>query len=70
MGSVLGVPAVLVHGRRDVSGPVRTAWEVHRRWPGSRPVVVEDEGHGGPAMVEAWSAANDEMAESFGQTGW
>lgn len=47
-----GIPGVLIHGRHDVSGPVATAWELHRRWPGSRLVVVEDEGHGGPKMME------------------
>ena len=69
MDRLHGIPAVLVHGRRDVSGPVRTVWEVHRHWPGSRLVVVEDEGHGGPAMVEAWCAANDEMAARLGGAG-
>lgn len=56
------IPAVLIHGRRDVSGPVVTPWRLHRRWPGSQLVVVEDEGHGGPRMVQAWSAANEAMA--------
>lgn len=35
-----GIPGVLLHGRRDVSGPVLTAWELHRAWPGSELVVV------------------------------
>ena len=56
------IPAVLIHGRRDVSGTVVTPWRLHRRWPGSQLVVVEDEGHGGPRMVQAWSAANEAMA--------
>lgn len=60
-----GLPAVLIHGRLDVSGPVRTAWEVHRRWPGSRLVVDEGQGHGGPSMVRAWCEANDHMAALF-----
>lgn len=62
MERLAGIPAVLIHGRRDVSGPLRTAWELHRSWPGSRLVIEEDEGHGGPAMVTAWCEANDEMA--------
>lgn len=56
-----GIPAVLIHGRRDVSSPLRTAWELHRRWPGSRLVVDEGEGHGGHTMAEAWRDANDTM---------
>jgi len=26
-----GIPGVLIHGRRDISSPVLTAWELHRR---------------------------------------
>lgn len=62
MDGLAGIPAVLIHGRLDVSGPLRTAWEVHRLWPGSRLVIEDGEGHGGPAMVDAWRRANDEMA--------
>jgi len=65
MERLSGIPAVLVHGRLDVSGPLRTAWEVHRRWPGSRLVVDEGEGHGGRTMLEAWRDANDELARQF-----
>lgn len=63
MAALEGIPATLVHGRRDVSGPVLTAWQVHRSWPGSELIVVEDEGHGGPAMVEHWRRANDRLAD-------
>lgn len=45
MPALAGVPAVLVHGRYDVSGPLDTAVAVHRAWPGSR-LVVADAGHG------------------------
>jgi proline iminopeptidase len=51
------VPAVLIHGRFDVSSPLDTAWRLHRAWPGSELVVIEDAGHGGGsfpgALVEA-----------------
>lgn len=60
-----GIPAVLIHGRLDVSAPLQTAWKVQRRWPGSRLVVGEGEGHGGSTMVERWLQANDEMARRF-----
>lgn len=62
MERLAGIPAVLIHGRLDVSGPLRTAWEAHRRWPGSRLIVDESEGHGGSTMVKAWRQANDDMA--------
>lgn len=56
-----GIPAVLIHGRRDISSPVVTAWRLHRSWPGSRLVVDEGDGHGGASMAERWRAANDEL---------
>jgi proline iminopeptidase len=39
------IPAVLVTGRLDVSGPPDIAWRLARDWPGARLVLV-DEGHG------------------------
>lgn len=61
MPRIAHVPAVLIHGRRDVSGPVLTAWELHRAWPASELVVIEDEGHGGAQMVRAWREAMDRL---------
>lgn len=45
------IPGVLIHGRRDISGPVITPWLLHQAWPGSRLEIVEEEGHGGPAQM-------------------
>lgn len=57
MDCIAHIPAVLVHGRYDVSGPLDTAWELHRAWPASRLVVLDGTGHGGremsPAVVQA-----------------
>ena len=49
---IAAIRAVLIHGRLDVSSPLVTAWELHRRWPLSELKVVESEGHGGPTMTE------------------
>ncbi len=57
LDTITHLPAVLIHGRLDVSGPLVTAWELHRRWPGSRLVVVENEGHGGSTMSTELEAA-------------
>jgi proline iminopeptidase len=51
--------ATLVHGRYDVSGPLDTAWELHKRWPRSRLLVVDDAGHGGGRFVNEFIAALD-----------
>lgn len=39
------IPGVLIHGRRDMTCPLDTAWELARAWPGAKLVVLEDSGH-------------------------
>lgn len=54
---------MLIHGRFDLAGPLGTAWELARAWPGSRLVVVEDAGHmGSDAMSGEIRTALDEFA--------
>lgn len=57
-----GIPAVLIQGKLDVSGPAAVAWNLHKVWPGSRFVLVDDEGHGGPKMVQAMMDAIADFA--------
>lgn len=64
MGRIRDIPGVLIHGRRDVSGPSITAWEVHRNWPGSVLIIDDGDGHGGKSMVEHWSQANAQLVAS------
>ncbi len=64
MARLATIPAMLVHGRYDVSGPLDTAWELSRLWTGSRLVVVDDAGHGGGSFVEQLVAAVDWSALS------
>lgn len=56
------VPAILVHGRYDVSGPLDTAVAISRRWERSRLVVVEDAGHGGSSLIGELVAAINSYA--------
>jgi proline iminopeptidase len=56
VGRLAGIPAVLITGRRDVSGPVDIAWNLHRAWPGSELVVIEEGGHGTGAMEHVLGA--------------
>ncbi|WP_370677766.1 prolyl aminopeptidase [Pleomorphomonas sp. PLEO] len=60
--SIEHIPAVLIHGRRDISSPVITAWELHRRWSASCLVIVESEGHGGPQCYGEMRLALDGFA--------
>ena len=57
IATIAHLPAVLIHGRLDVSGPLITAWDLHQRWPASRLVVIENEGHGGKNLSAAVSRA-------------
>lgn len=62
MAWLQGIPGVLIQGKLDVSGPAATAWQLHQKWPTSRFVLVDDEGHGGPRMVEAMVDAVEEFS--------
>ena len=62
MNRLAGIPAILVHGRYDVSGPLDTAWEISRRWGGSRLVVVDDAGHGGGSFINQFVEAINSFA--------
>lgn len=49
-----GIPGVLIHGRLDLSAPLRTAWELARAWPDAELRIIDDSGHtGSPAMRTA-----------------
>jgi proline iminopeptidase len=63
MPRLAGIPAVMIHGRRDVSGPLDTAWGLHRAWPGSELVVLDGAGHGGASMTSEIVAALDAFRE-------
>jgi proline iminopeptidase len=58
-----GIPGVMVHGRYDVSGPLDTAWHLHRAWPGSELVVVRDAGHSSATIGPAMAAAIERFAD-------
>ncbi len=62
-----GIPAVLIHGRHDVSSPLGAAWALHRAWPGSELVVLDHTGHGGGSMTAAIIAATDRFAQDQGE---
>ena len=57
MRLLAGVPGVMLHGRLDVSSPLRTAWQLHKAWPESELIVIPDEGHGGEKMMAEMSRA-------------
>lgn len=63
VGELAAIPAALIHGRRDVSGPAVTPWTLHRDWPASSLHIVEDEGHGGQREFALLRTALDAFAD-------
>ncbi|WP_454624696.1 prolyl aminopeptidase [Bradyrhizobium cenepequi] len=65
IGQIAHIPAVLIHGRGDVSGPAVTPWRLYQSWPTSRVSIVEAEGHGGPESMKEMREALDAFASRF-----
>ena len=63
MHRLADIPAILIHGRWDISGPLDVAWHLHRAWPKSELWILEDAGHGGMGFSEAMTAALDKFRE-------
>ncbi|WP_104399459.1 prolyl aminopeptidase [Vibrio penaeicida] len=57
MHRIADIPATLIHGRWDISGPLDTALTLHRAWPNSELIALEEAGHGGVGFPEAMTAA-------------
>jgi proline iminopeptidase len=55
------IPTVIVQGRYDVVCPIRTAWDLHERWPEADFRVVGDAGHSAyePGITAELIAATD-----------
>lgn len=58
------IPALLAHGRMDVSSPLDVAYDLAQRWPSAELVIVDDAGHGAgyPSLRETIIAATDRFA--------
>lgn len=60
------IPAVLIHGRLDVSGPPDIAWHLAQAWPAARLHIVPGMGHeSGGAMATHGVDALNEFAASL-----
>jgi proline iminopeptidase len=59
-----GVPGTLVQGSLDFGNLLGVVWRLHRAWPDSELVVVEEAGHTvrAPGVVDALVAATDRYA--------
>jgi len=64
MDRIRHIPATIVQGRYDLLCPPITAMQLHRAWPGSRLMIVEDAGHSAtePGILSALVTVMDEIA--------
>src|SRR2546426_900397 len=64
VGRLAAIPAVLIHGRIDLSSPIDIPWQLGQRWPSSELVIVDNAGHGiaEPGVAAAVIAATDRFA--------
>jgi proline iminopeptidase len=62
---IADIPAVLIHGRLDVSAPLDVPWQLSRSWPECELVVLDNAGHAvGDEMTDAVLAATGRFAVS------
>lgn len=63
-GKLKGIPGVIIHGRYDMPCPLRTAYELHKGWPGSELHVIEGAGHAfnEPGILDRLIRATDHYA--------
>ncbi len=59
------LPCAIVQGRYDVVCPATSAWDLHKRWPGSRLTIVPDAGHSAKeaGITSALVEVTDEFAD-------
>ena len=59
-----------MHGRYDIVCPVKSAVDLHERWPESSLVIIEDAGHSShePGITKALVAATDRIRDTGSPT--
>ena len=64
-GKLAGIPGVIVQGRYDVVCPAVSAWNLHKNWPDSKLIIVEDSGHSiaEPGTLHNLIEATDHFAD-------
>jgi proline iminopeptidase len=60
------IPGVLINGRFDFGAPIENAWTLHRVWPRSELVIVDNAGHAGsqPGIAEELVRATERFASN------
>jgi len=57
------LPLIIVHGRYDIITPPKSAYDLHRLWPGSKLIFVDDSGHAAeePEMISTLIQSTENM---------
>jgi proline iminopeptidase len=65
VGSIRGIPSVIVQGRYDVVCPITSAWDLHRAWPEAQLKIIPDAGHSisEPGIINALVEATDQFGD-------
>jgi len=66
-GRIRHIPTVLVQGRLDLQGPLKTAWDLQQAFPEAELRIIEGAGHssGDAGMTEALVDAFDRFASRY-----
>lgn len=58
------IPTVIVQGRYDMVCPMRSAWDLHKKFPESALKIVQDAGHSSsePGIISELVKATDQFA--------
>lgn len=63
IGRIGDVPGRMIHGRHDLGGPPKVAWELAKAWPAAQLALIDDAGHtGSPEFAGAIDAAVADFA--------
>jgi len=67
VGRIRHIPTVLVQGRLDMQGPLKTAWELKQAFPEADLRIIDGAGHssGDAGMTEALVEAFDRFARGY-----
>ncbi|MFK8066624.1 MAG: prolyl aminopeptidase [Gammaproteobacteria bacterium] len=57
------IPVTIIHGRRDITCPMESSWQLHNAIPKSKLVILHESGHlaSEPAMIDALVSATDNL---------
>lgn len=61
------LPCIIIQGRYDVVCPIKSAWDLHKKLPKSKLIIIPDSGHSGsePGIIDAIVRSTDEFKSFY-----